>query len=122
MADNNHDLLEGIAKDLQCFLFGDKGYISKIAASLKQKGLNLIAKPRANIKPIKLTPEQKYYMRHRGLIETVFDILKNIFDIEHTRNSSIRNFFLDLLNPPIFPNIVSSVILILIVVLFCVVT
>ena len=97
VADNNHNLLESIAKDLQCFLFGDKGYISKIAASLKQKGLNLIAKPRSNMKPIKLTPEQKYYMRHRGLIETVFDILKNIFDIEHARNRSTKNYFANVL-------------------------
>ena len=28
IADNNHDLLESIADKLQCFLFGDKGYIS----------------------------------------------------------------------------------------------
>ena len=46
---------------------------------------------------LKLTPEQKYYMRHRGLIETVFDILKNIFDIEHARNRSTKNYFANVL-------------------------
>ena len=97
IADNNHELLESIAEKLQCFLFGDKGYISKIAASLKLKGLHLIARVRNNMKAPNLTPEQKYYMRHRGLIETVFDILKNIFDIEHARNRSTKNYFVNIL-------------------------
>jgi hypothetical protein len=78
-------------------LFGDRGYISKIAASLRVKGLNLIAKPRNNMKPQPLAPEHKYYMKHRGLIETVFDILKNIFDIEHDRNRSTKNYFVNIL-------------------------
>jgi len=98
VADNNHDLLESIAEKLQCFLFGDKGYISKIAASLKMKGLHLITKLRKNMKKKQtLSPEQKYYMRHRGLIETVFDILKHIFDIEHSRNRSTKNYFANVL-------------------------
>lgn len=97
VADNNHDLLNSIADQLQGFLFGDKGYISKIAASLKMKGLNLIAKVRDNMKPLKLTPQQEYYMKHRGLIETVFDILKNILDLEHARNRSTKNYFANIL-------------------------
>ena len=98
IADNNHHLLESIAEKLQCFLFGDKGYISKIAASLKMKGLNLITKLRSNMKPQQtLTPEQKYYMRHRGLIESVFDILKSVLDLEHSRNRSTKNYFVNVL-------------------------
>ena len=98
VADNNHNLLESIADKLQGFLFADKGYISKIAASLKQKGLHLITRLRKNMKKVqKLTPEQKYYMRHRGLIETVFDILKHSLDIEHSRNRSTKNYFANVL-------------------------
>jgi len=99
LADNNHNLLESIADKLQCFLFGDKGYISKIAASLKMKGLNLITKLRKNMKKKQLlSPEQKYYMRHRGLIETVFDIMKSTLDIEHSRNRSTKNYFTNILS------------------------
>ena len=98
VADNNHSLLESIADKLQCFLFGDKGYISKIAASLKMKGLHLFTKPRSNMKAKgDLTPEQKYYMKHRGLIESVFDILKSVLDIEHSRNRSTKNYFVNVL-------------------------
>lgn len=98
VADNNHNLLKSIADDLQGFLFGDKGYISAIAADLKQKGLHLITKVRSNMKKQNLQPKQKYYLKHRGLIETVFDILKHIFDIEHSRNRSQPNYFVNVLS------------------------
>ena len=98
VADNNHHLLESIAEKLHCFLFGDKGYISRIAASLKMKGLNLITKLRSNMKREQiLTPEHKYYMKHRGLIESVFDILKSVLDLEHSRNRSTKNYFVNVL-------------------------
>lgn len=97
VADNNQDLLLSIAQKVQGFLFGDKGYLSKIAADLKTKGLHLITKLRKNMKPQQLTPEQKYYMKHRGLIETVFDILKHQLDIEHARNRSTKNYFANVL-------------------------
>jgi len=98
IADNNHKLLESIADKLECFLFGDKGYLSKIAASLKLKGLCLITKLRKNMKNKQmLSPEQKYYMKHRGLIETVFDVMKHMLDIEHSRNRSTKNYFANVL-------------------------
>lgn len=98
IADNNHGLLESIADKLQCFLFGDKGYLSKIAASLKQRGLCLITKLRSNMKNKQLlSPEQKYYMKHRGIIETVFDVMKHMLDIEHSRNRSTKNYFANVL-------------------------
>lgn len=98
IADNNHKLLQSIADKLQCFLFGDKGYLSKIAASLKLKGLFLITKLRKNMKNKQmLSPEQKYYMKHRGLIETVFDVMKHMLDIEHSRNRNTKNYFANVL-------------------------
>lgn len=98
IADNNHELLKSIADKLQCFLFGDKGYISKLAADLKAKGLHLFTKLRKNMtKKQHLSPEQKYYMKHRGLIETVFDIMKHTLDIEHSRNRSTKNYFANVL-------------------------
>ncbi|MFK7933492.1 MAG: IS982 family transposase [Saprospiraceae bacterium] len=97
-ADNHHNLLESIAENMQGFLFGDKGYISKIAASLKQRGLHLITKLRKNMKKKQqLTPEQKYYMKHRGLIETVFDVMKHTLDIEHSCNRSTKNYFVNVI-------------------------
>jgi len=98
VADNNQELLLGFAKKVQGFLFGDKGYLSKIADTLREKGFHLITKPKKNMKARTLTPEQKYYMKHRGLIETVFDILKHQLDIEHSRNRSVKNYFVNVLS------------------------
>jgi hypothetical protein len=42
------------------------------------------------------TPEQWHYLQHRGLIESVFNLMKNHCDIEHTRHRSVKNFFINL--------------------------
>lgn len=98
VADNNQDLLLSISEKVKGFLFGDKGYLTKIIATLQENGLNLIARLRSNMRRKQnLTPEQKYYMKHRGLIETVFDILKHKLDIEHSRNRSTPNYFANVL-------------------------
>lgn len=39
-----------------------------------------------------LSPEQKHYLRKRGIIETVFDLLAAVCDPEHTRHRSPVNF------------------------------
>ncbi len=96
VADNNPRLLEQLTGRLTGFLYGDAGYICSIAQSLRERGLELITKLRANMKPRQLTPEQKHYLRHRGLIESVFNLLKNHCDIDHTRHRSVTNFFINL--------------------------
>jgi len=70
VADNNVDLLEKLTSPLKGFLFADAAYITSLKANLQQTGLWLITKLRENMKP--LTPEQKYYLSHRGLIQTLF--------------------------------------------------
>jgi len=96
VADNNKDLLGQLTQRLKGFLFGDAGYINSLTQTLKQRGLELITKLRANMKPEELTPQQKYYLGHRGLIETVFDCLKNLCNIDHSRHRSVHNFFINL--------------------------
>lgn len=44
-----------------------------------------------------MTPEQKYYLKHRGLIESYFDLMKNFCDIEHSRHRNPQNFWVNLL-------------------------
>lgn len=96
VADNNVDLLDKLTTHLKGFLFGDAGYISSITKKLKERGLALITKLRENMKLQELTPQEKYYLGHRGLIETVFDALKNLCDIDHSRHRSVNNFFINL--------------------------
>lgn len=96
IADNNPNLLQKLTSRLEGFLYGDAGYISSLKATLSARGLELITKLRDNMKPQELLPEQRHYLRHRGLIESVFNLLKNHCDIEHSRHRSVKNFFINL--------------------------
>jgi transposase len=79
-------------------LFGDKGYISKeLAETLKEAGVKLITTLKKNMKPVPLTRFEKAILRRRALIETVFDELKNLCQIEHTRHRSANNFLVNLM-------------------------
>ena len=49
------------------------------------------------MKPVPLTPFEKTVLRRRSLIETVFDELKNLCQIEHTRHRSEGNFAVNLM-------------------------
>lgn len=76
-------------------LFGDKGYISKeLFTELFSNGVHLITKLKKNMKTKLLTPiEDLYLLRKRAIIETIFDQLKNICLVEHSRHRSVANYF-----------------------------
>ncbi len=79
-------------------LFGDKGYISQPLAEhlLIEQGVQLITRLRKNMR-IRLMPlSDKLLLRKRALIETIYDQLKNICQIEHTRHRSPVNFLVNL--------------------------
>ena len=82
-------------KKLHGKLFGDKGYISKeLFIELFSNGVHLITKLRKNMKTKLLTPlEDAYLLRKRAIIETIFDQLKNICQVEHSRHRSVTNYF-----------------------------
>lgn len=82
-------------KKLYGKLFGDKGYISKqLFTELFSNGIHLITKLRKNMKTKLLTPlEDAYHLRKRAIIETIFDQLKNICQVEHSRHRSVANYF-----------------------------
>lgn len=90
--------LKNMAPTLFGKLFADKGYISQ---SLKdffaRRGTDLITKVRKNMKPVSHSPFDQAILRKRALIETVFDQLKNLCHIEHSRHRSPTNFCINLL-------------------------
>ena len=80
-------------------LYADKGYISgKLAQSLRDLGVELVTKVRRNMKPIVHSPFDQALLRLRSLVETVFDELKNLCQVEHTRHRSPINFAVNLLS------------------------
>ena len=96
IADNNHDILQHLFQQLKGMFLGDKGYITTLKKVFKEQGIHLITKVKKNMKPVYLTHEEKFYLKKRGLIESVFDFLVNQCQIEHTRHRSPQNFLMNL--------------------------
>ena len=80
-------------------LFGDRGYISQdLFEKLFIDGIHLITKLRKNMKNSLMHISDKILLRKRALVETVFDQLKNICQIEHTRHRSQEGFIVNLIS------------------------
>lgn len=74
-------------------LCGDKGYISHtLFENLFMCDIQLITKLKKNMKNMLMSQEDKIILRHRALIESVNDELKNMAQVEHSRHRSIANF------------------------------
>lgn len=87
-----------LAQTLFGKLFGDRGYLSQpLFEQLFEQGVQLITHLRKNM-PNRLIPLQdKILLRHRTIIETINDQLKNISQIEHSRHRSLINCLVNLL-------------------------
>lgn len=96
--DRNVKVMTDMTKDIFGKLFADKGYISKALSDLLfGNGIQLIAKPKKNMKKDNLSQTDKILLRKRAIIESVNDELKNICKIQHTRHRSINNFLINLM-------------------------
>lgn len=92
----NQDDRTPVAKLLQQLfgkVFADKGYVSqKLAkALLESSGVQLITRLRRNMKNRLMPLGDRLLLRKRAVVETVFDQLKNISQIEHSRHRSPVN-------------------------------
>lgn len=88
----------GLAGKLWGKLFGDKGYISApLKLLLQDQGVELLTKVKRNMKPQEISAVDKILLRKRSIIETVFDQLKNISQIEHPRHRSFWNFLVNII-------------------------
>jgi hypothetical protein len=86
-----------MVKHLKGKLFGDRGYISKILAEdLLEQGLELITTLRKNMKKKDIPLSDRILLRKRAVVETVNDLLKNFFQIEHSRHRSSAGFVANL--------------------------
>lgn len=92
---DNRKPLPTLTKRLTGLLFGDKGYIKKeLFEKLFDRGLKLVTKVKKGMKNALISLKEKILLRKRSIIETVFDSLKNKFEIEHTRHRSPTNFLI----------------------------
>ena len=89
--------VDEMTQGLKGKLFGDRGYISQtLFNALYQQGLQLVTKIKKNMKNKLMPLIDKLLLRKRAIVETVFDQLKNISQIEHSRHRSINNFMVNL--------------------------
>jgi hypothetical protein len=87
-----------LARKLYGKLFGDKGYVSQsLKLLLMECGLEFITRPKKNMKQQQISATDKILLRKRAIIETVFDQLKNISQIEHSRHRSFWNFLVNII-------------------------
>jgi hypothetical protein len=78
-------------------LFGDKGYLSQtLFAQLFEQGIQLVTKLRANMTNRLMLLSDRVLLRRRAILESIYDQLKNISQIEHTRHRSLTNFMVNL--------------------------
>lgn len=96
VADNNAKILRFMLKNWKGKVYGDKGYLTRLKEDFEKQGIKIISKVRKNMKKPSLTAEEKYYLNKRGLIESIFDQLVHICQIEHTRHRSPKNFLVNL--------------------------
>ena len=80
-------------------VFGDRGYVSaKLATELLEEyGIEFFAKPKCNMKNKLMKLHDKLLSRKRSIVENVYDQLKNISQIEHSRHRSPVNFCINIL-------------------------
>jgi transposase len=88
-----------LAERLWGRVFGDKGYISQplTRTLLRTRQLRLVTHVKRNMANRLRLLQDKLLLRRRGLIETVFDQLKHLIQIEHSRHRSPTNFAVNLL-------------------------
>lgn len=88
-----------LTKKLTGLLFGDKGYIKQdLFHELFDRGLKLVTKIKKGMKNMLMSLNEKILLRKRSIVETVFDNLKNKFEIEHTRHRSPVNFLVHIIS------------------------
>ena len=96
--DRDFKVMKNMTKDIFGKLFGDRGSISKALADfLFMDGIQMIAKPRKNMKDVNISTTDRILLRKRSIIETINDELKNLCKLEHTRHRSINNFLINIL-------------------------
>ena len=91
VADNNQELLKKLLGQLEGLCVGDKGYLTKLFELFYENGLHLITKPRKNMKKVPIENKFNLLINKRAVIESVFDILATVCDIEHSRHRSPIN-------------------------------
>lgn len=93
---DDRDVVRDMTENLSGKIAGDKGYISKsLFDDLFRRGLKIITGIKTNMKNYLFLLQEKILLRKRSVIESVFNIMKNHMNLEHTRHRSPINFLVN---------------------------
>ncbi|UOO81246.1 IS982 family transposase [Uruburuella testudinis] len=97
---NDRHAWKDMAASLWSIVVGDKGYLGKELTQWLQNeyGIRLVTGKKKNMKQKDKIPFEPGFLQKRGVIESVFDELKNLCQIEHTRHRSYTGFLLNLIS------------------------
>jgi hypothetical protein len=91
------NMVANLSKNLDGLLFGDKGYLSKeLTIKLKEQNLELITKSRKNMKEKNISVTNKFLLRKRGIVETIFGKMKDYCHLVHTKYRSFTGLFINI--------------------------
>lgn len=92
--DRDEKVISRVTKNLFGWLFGDRGYLSQpLFERLYKRGLKLVTKIKKGMKNKLVILFEKLLLKKRNIIESIINILKNTFKIDHSRHRSVKNFF-----------------------------
>ena len=96
---NDRTPIPDLCKNLTGKLYADKGYIGKkLNEKLKESDIDLVTTVRKNMKAKVISAFDRAMLSKRYIIETVNDQLKNISQIEHSRQRSETGFMVNVIS------------------------
>jgi transposase len=91
--------VHSMANSLFGKLFGDKGYISKtLFEKLFKQGIQLVTGVRKSMKNSLLNSQDFILLKKRSVVESAFNLLKNYFNLEHSRFRSVKSFMVNIIS------------------------
>lgn len=114
VSDNNPEVLDAMTDDIFGKMIADRGYIGRFK-QMYEKGITLVHGIRKNMKNNLMDVFDKWLLTKRGIIETVFGILKEWLALESSKNRNQIAYFVQIISalaayhfkaekPCIFPN------------------
>ena len=98
VTEGNVDDRKPVLDNVTGSLYADKGYVSaNLKEQLAEQGIDFVTGQRSNLKRQHISAWDRGMLSKRFIIETVFDQLKHIAQIDHTRHRSCISFMVNLM-------------------------
>lgn len=95
---DDRQTVKNLCKNFDGKLYADKGYISKdLFEEMLESSVKIITQIKKNMKPKLMEFGENIMLKKRSVIESVFHILKDILNMEHTRHRNPKNYLVNLL-------------------------